>query len=716
MGRVGVVLGFLLLGTGSVQAGDSVEFRRDVIAALSRAGCNSGACHGSPQGKNGFRLSLRGGDPDLDFNTLVKEQGGRRVNLQRPEESLFLLKGSGRVSHQGGALFGRDSAVYTVLKRWVEEGCRDDKPSPLVKLEVTPSRAKLDQPKQQLSAKAHFADGTSRDVTDLTVFTTAATDASVTPGGLVTFNRTADVSILARYLDGITGARLAYVERDPKFAFTSPPPANAIDELVFARQKQLQLLPAAVAADEVFLRRVYLDAIGTLPTVDEARDFLDSKDADKRSKLIDKLLARDEFALFWALKWADVLRGSPTTISERGVHSFHRYLVKMVGEDRPITDLARDLLTSSGNTLNKPGANFYRVARTPEEAAETAAQLFLGVRVQCAKCHNHPFESITQTDYFGLAAFFAQVQFKGSQFGLDDEIVFVQPGREVQNPLTRRPQPPVAFGVKAGPFAPDDDRRRAFADWLTKPGNKYFAPSVANRVWFHLMGKGIVDPVDDFRDTNPPSNPELLQLLAEEFAKNGYRLKPLVRFILNSRTYQLADEAPKQSDRAANPDRYFVKASVRMLAAEQVLDAVSQATGVPESFKGYPAGTRALDLPEGGFEHPFLQAFSRPVRDVICECAREEDPSLPQVLHMLNNAGVLAKVRSPKGRVATWRKDGLTPDEIVERIYLATLSRRPTPHERDLVKRHLAGIENKAEGLQDVQHALLNVNEFLLRH
>jgi hypothetical protein len=340
----------------------------------------------------------------------------------------------------------------------------------------------------------------------------------------------------------------------------------------------------------------------------------------------------------------------------------------------------------------------------------------MGVRVQCAKCHNHPFESITQTDYYGLAAYFSQVQFKGTQFGLDDEIVYLQPGREVQNPLTRRPQPPVAFGSKPPAMSPDDDRRKAFADWLTSPDNRFFAPSVANRLWFHLIGKGIVDPVDDFRDTNPPSNPELLKLLAEEFAKSGYRLKPLIRLILNSHTYQLASDGPKQSLLAANPDRYFVKAAVRMLAAEQVLDAVSSATGVPESFKGYPAGTRAVDLPEGGIEHPFLQAFSRPVRDVICECAREDDPSLPQVLHMLNNAGVLSKVRSPKGRIAGWLKDGKSPEEIVERIYLATLSRRPTAHERDLVAKHLTTVQDKAAGLQDVQHALLNVNEFLLRH
>jgi hypothetical protein len=696
-----------------------VSFRTDVVAALSRAGCNSGACHGSPQGKNGFRLSLRGQDPDLDFTSLVKELGGRRVSRASPDDSLFLLKASGRVAHGGGQVLGRSEPAYRVLARWVAEGCRDEKAPALVRVEVTPGAERLpaDRPSVQLAARAYFADGTSRDVTDLTVFTSSdAAVAPVTRGGRVSFTRTAEASVLVRYLTGITSARLSWVKPDPAYAFRGPKPANVIDELVFAKQKELQLLPAKICSDEVFLRRVYLDATGTLPTPEEAREFLDSKDTDRRAKLIDRLLGREEYAQFWAMKWADVLRGSPVTISERGVHSFHRYLVRSVADDKPVTQFARELLTGTGNTLNKPAANFYRVTRTPEDSAEAAAQLFLGVRVQCAKCHNHPFENITQADYYGLAAFFARVQFKGSQFGLDDEIVYLQPGRELNNPLTRKPQPPVAFGTPVGPLGPDDDRREQFADWLTDPKNKFFARSVANRVWFHLVGRGIVDPVDDFRDTNPPSNPELLDALAANFAKNGYRLKPLVRLILNSDTYQLASELPPQSPSAADPARYFAAAQVRMLTAEQILDAVSSATGVPETFKGYPAGTRAIALPEGGVNHPFLQAFAKPVRDVICECAREDDPALPQVLHLLNNAGLLAKVRSADGRVAGWVRAGHDDAKVVEQIYLATMSRRPTARERELVAKHLAEAKDRAAGLRDVQHALLNLNEFLLRH
>ncbi len=697
-----------------------VDFRTDVIAALSSAGCNQGSCHGSPLGKNGFRLSLRGHDPDLDLALLTRAEMGRRVDLQRPENSLFLLKGTGRVPHQGGVVLRDSDPAYRILLRWVAEGCRDAGASPIAKLEVSPARRQLpsDAPEQQLTVRAHFKSGEVRDVTELTVFSVNDLEAaSVSRNGLVHFKQTAEVSVLVRYLNQFASARLTYVHTDPQFVFQAPKPANFVDELVFARQRELQLLPAPVASDEVFLRRVYLDVIGALPTPEEAKSFLDSRDADKRSKLIDKLLERDEFAAFWALKWADVMRGSPVTLSERGVHSFHRYLVKTVAEDRPLNEFAREMLVSLGNTLNKPAASFYRVARTPEEAGETFAQLFLGVRVQCAKCHNHPFENITQTDYYGLAAYFAQVQRKGEKFMLDDEIVYLAPGHEVQNPQTHKNQEPMAFGTPAGKLTADDDRREKLADWLTQPDNPYFAPSLVNRTWYHLLGVGIVSPVDDFRATNPPSNPELLRSLSDDFVKHGYRLKPLLRTILNSKTYQLASSAPKQSPYAARAERYFSKAKVKMLSAEQVLDAVSQATGVPEAFKGYPLGTRAVELAEGGVNHPFLQAFAKPVRDAVCECAREDDPSLPEMLQLLNNANLLAKLKSPKGRIAVWLAAGDDSKSATEKVYLATLSRRPTPAEFAIALRHVDTLKGDlSQAMQDLQFALMNTSEFLLRH
>ncbi len=728
---------------------DPVDFQTDVIAAISKAGCNQGACHGSPQGKGGFRLSLRGFDPVLDFATLTREEFSRRTNPNAPDESLILRKGLAQVPHQGGVRFKQTDAEYQLLRAWIDEGCRPSPVPPattlagnnakkpavptvpkLVRLEVLPGARRLaeNRPIQQLIAIAHFDNGTARDVTDLSVFSTNEKEAaSVNRDGLVEFSRTAEVAFLVRYLDRITGVRLSYLQRDAEFVFKSPAESNVVDRHVFAKQRELQLLPAELVRDDVFLRRVFLDVTGVLPTPDEAKRFLDSAEANKRAKLIDELLERDEYAQLWALKWADLMRGSDVTISRRGVHSFHRYLVERFRNDRPFDEFARETLTSLGNTLHKPGANFHRIARTPDEAAEAMAQLFLGVRIGCAKCHNHPFEAITQDDYYGLAAYFARVKFKGKQFMVDDEIIYLDRNSEVRHPTKNVNLAPIALGSlasempgytsPAGELTPDDDRRERLVAWLTRAENPYFARSTANRVWYHLFGRGIVEPVDDFRDTNPPSNPELLDELARTFVASGYRIKPVLRLILNSSTYQLdTRQVAKQSRYAAAADPYFTHSVPRMLTAEQLLDAVCSVTGVPEEFPGYPRGTRAMELAEGAIEHPFLKAFAKPVRDVTCECAREDDPSLSQVIHLLNNRGIVENIKSSSSHVSRWLAAGKSDDELTELIYLLTLSRRPTTGEHDLVRAHLAKVGNRAAGFHDLQHALLNANEFLLRH
>ncbi len=727
---------------------DPVDFETDVIAAVSKAGCNQGACHGSPQGKGGFRLSLRGFDPVLDFTTLTREEFGRRTNVNAADESLILRKGLGEVPHQGGTRFRRVDAEYQILRGWIDEGCRPSllpaaatvlngqKPTPapaapkLVRLEVLPGTRRLAEkhPQQQLVARAHFDNGTVHDVTDLCVFSTNEKEtATVNRDGLVEFNHTAEVAFLVRYLDRITGVRLSYLQCDPEFVFRSPAEANSVDRHVFAKQRELQLVPTELVRDDVFLRRVFLDVTGCLPTPDEARRFLDSTEPNKRAKLIDELLERDEYAQFWALKWADLMRGSDVTITRRGVHSFHRYMVERFRADRPFDEFARETLTSLGNTLHKPGANFHRIARTPDEAAEAMAQLFLGVRIGCAKCHNHPFEALTQDDYYGLAAYFARVKFKGKQFMVDDEIIYLDRNGDVRHPTKNVNLAPVAFGTPAsampgynkpaGELGPDDDRRERLVNWLTRPENPYFARSTVNRVWYHLFGRGIVEPVDDFRDTNPPSNPELLDQLANEFVQSGFRIKPVLRLILNSSTYQLdARPVAKQSKLAANADPYFTHAVPRMLTAEQLLDAVCGVIGVSEEFPGYPRGTRAVELAEGAIEHPFLKAFAKPVRDVTCECAREDDPSLSQVIHLLNNRGIVENLKSSASHVSALLASGKSDDEVAEQIYLLTLSRRPTTSERDLVRAHLAKVGDRKLGFYDLQHALLNSNEFLLRH
>ena len=705
-------------GDGQVR---DVEFATDVIAALNRAGCNQGACHGSPQGKGGFRLSLRGFDPAFDFTSLVRESFGRRTNTIQAENSLILQKALGRIPHQGGIRFKRTDSAYLTLKNWIDQGCRPSAVSrKLVRLEVIPSARRLPEshPRQQIIALAHFEDGTVRDVTRLAVFTSNNQDAAtVTREGLVEFQRTAESSLLVRYLDKIVGSRLTYVRRDPRFVFRSPKAANYVDEHIFARQRELQIQPAELTSDAAFLRRASLDVIGTLPTVEEARRFLDSKDPKKRSMLIDELLQRDEFAAFWALKWADIMRGSTVTSSQRGVFSFHRYLLKQFREDRPFDQFARETLTGLGSTLNNPPANFFRVCRTPDVMAESMSQLFLGVRIGCAKCHNHPFESITQDDYYGFAAYFARVKFKGTQFGLDDETVYLTRRDEVRHPLTNQNVAPAAFGQAVGELSPDDDRREKLTEWLTSPDNPYFARSIVNRLWYHLLGRGIVEPVDDFRNTNPPSNPELLDALAADFAKHGYRIKPILRVILNSQTYQLSSEAAaNQSPHAADSAAYFSHAQVRMLTGEQILDAISSATGIPAKFEGYPNGTRAIELAEGAVDHSFLQAFSKPVRDVTCECARDSDPSISQIIHLLNNPEIAANVTSPTSRGNRWLKSGKSDAEMLELLYLSTLSRRPSITEKQLATKYLATIGSREAGFADLQHALINSNEFLLRH
>lgn len=698
----------------------AIDYRTDVMAALSRAGCSQGACHGSPQGKGGFRLSLRGFDPAGDLQTLVREGSSRRTNPFEPDQSLILRKGSGRMPHQGGVRFQPTDTAYRVLRDWIAAGCPDSiAPRQLVSLEVLPGSRLLASSgaQQQLVALAKFADGSVVDVTGEAVFSVPMDPAvSVSANGLVEFTATAEANVLVRYLEQVRSVQLTYVATDKDYQFQGPAPANLVDEQIFAKQKLLQLQPAKVSSDEVFLRRVYLDVLGILPSPEEARRFLDSTAGDKRDKLIDELLVRDEFATYWALKWADVMRGNRTTISLRGVHGMHRYLITHFAEDRPMTQLAREILTARGNTFENPAASFYRVARTPDEAAESFGQLFLGVRIGCAKCHNHPFEALTQGDYYGLAAFFSRVKLKGKQFGLDDETVYLQRNGEVQHPLTRKNLDPVAFGYTPEKAGPDEDRRVPLADWLTTPDNRYFARSTVNRLWYHLLGRGIVEPVDDFRDTNPPSHPELLDALAAEFVKSDFKIKPVLKLILRSKTYQLAADAPQQSQHSAAAARYFTHTHVRMITSEQLLDAISSAIGVPDEYPGYPAGTRAGELAEGAVENHFLMATSRPVRDTACDCAREEDADLAGAIHLLNNPNLVKRIASPKSRIGLAVAARQSPAAMIETLYLATLSRRPTDREQKVAAGYLQEQGDLAAALQDLQHALLNGSEFLLRH
>ena len=704
-----------------------VSFRRDVIAAMNVGGCNMGACHGTPSGKNGFKLSLRGFDPAADYLQLTREQFGRRTDKHDPKASLLLLKAVGGVPHEGGQRFGLTSVPGEVMTAWLAEGLQDDPATlPAVKgVQVVPGSRVLKAPArwQQLGVVVTFADGKARDVTRLTNFSSSDPSiADVTPGGLVEFKRPGEIAVLCRYLEEMVAVRVTYLEPREGFAWPNPKPNNYVDDHVFAKLKQMSIAPSELCTDDEFVRRAYLDCVGRLPTVEETKAFLADKDAAKRDKLIDRLVDLPEFADFWALKWADVLRSSRKTIQVKGSYGFQAWLRGHFQRNTPVDVVVREIVTANGNTFSNPAANYYRIAKDPTGLAETTAQLFLGFRMQCAKCHNHPFERWTQDDYYGMAAWFAQVKTKPEPVigtrpagpnATAAEVVFNSRAGEVTQPRTGKTMKPRYVGVGEVDVKPGEDRREVLAKWLTSPENPFFAKSVANRVWFHLMGKGIVDPVDDFRDSNPSCNDELLDALAKDFAAKKFDMKYLVKTIMKSRTYQLS-AMPTDTNR--DDTKYFSHAVTKLLTAEQLLDSICDVTAVPEKFAGLPAGTRAVQLPDGEVNHPFLKTFGQPARELACECERESDGNLAQALQLINGPTVNEKIRNPNNRLGALLTAKKTDDEVLTELYYAALSRPPLHEEKKLALAHVAKAADKRKAWEDVLWALINTREFLFRH
>ncbi|MBY0587344.1 DUF1549 and DUF1553 domain-containing protein [bacterium] len=697
-----------------------ILFTEEVVPALTRSGCNSGACHGTPSGKNGFRLSLQGYLPDQDFLVLTREAVGRRINRLEPDQSLLLNKGVGRVPHDGGRRFGPENEAFQVVRQWIAEGAAPptDQWGSVVRLEVTPGLRVLRAPAkhQQIVVRAHFAGGAVRDVTPLVLFSSSDPSiAKVSKSGRVTFLGKGSAAILCRYLHLVDNAKLTHLTPTPGFVWSQPATAGEIDRLVFAKLEELQILPSDLCSDAEFVRRVHLDAIGVLPSPERVRSFLADTQPDtqsnRRTALIDEVLARPEYAKFWGLKWADVLRSTRKQVSYRGAHHFRRYLNETFAANKPFDQFVKELVTATGDPAVVPAANFYRVSRDPMECAESTAQLFMGVRMQCAKCHNHPFERWTQDDYYGLAACFARVGRKKTPSDVDKEVIFIARGGEVTHLRTGKVMSAKAPG--SSPFAESADRRQPLADWLASPANPYFAKSVVNRVWYHLLGKGIVDPVDDFRDSNPPRNEPLLNHLSTEFEKNKYDFRQLVRSILLSRTYQLSARTDPTN---AEDEKYFSHAYSRLLPAEVLLDALSTSTAVAEKYAGLPTGTTAVDLPDPEVSHEFLRAFGQPSREIVCECGRESDTTLSQALHLINGDVIHQKLRSPDNRVHAMLKAGTPPASIVEELYLASLSRMPTSAEQETAAKHIAKVGDPSRALEDLHWAILNSKEFLFRH
>jgi hypothetical protein len=704
-----------------------VSFRQEFIAALNVGGCNAGACHGTPSGKGGFRLSLRGYDPPADYLTLTREAFNRRTDRNEPEASLILLKALGKVPHEGGQRFRPDAVPAGVIRTWLAEGLQDDPPTAAGPQGVTilPGSRVLKAPArfQQLSVLAKLPDGGTRDVTRLTVVTSSdPAVAEVNVNGLVEFRQAGEVAILCRYLDIMETVRLTYLEPRPGFAWKDVPENNYIDKHVFAKLKLLSLPPSDLCTDEEFIRRAYLDVCAILPTADDVKAFVADTGKDKRAKLIDKLLGRPEYADFWTLKWADVLRNDRKTVQVKGTHVYQTWLHRHFVNNTPFDEVVRELLTADGSTSANPPANYYRVASEPTALAESTAQLFFGVRMQCAKCHNHPFERWTQDDYYSLAAFFARVRHKKDpgEPGPDaktagGEIIYGDRSGEVTQPRSGKVMPPKIMGRPAPAIPPGKDRREVLAEQVTGPDNPFFAKSVVNRVWFHVTGRGIVDPVDDFRESNPSANDELLDALAKDFVAHKYDVKYLIRTIMNSRTYQLSAQT---NDLNKDDTKYFSHAVTKLLTAEQLLDALCTATEVPEKFAGLPLGTRAVQLPDGEINHPFLKTFGQPARELACECEREGDSNLQQALQLINGPTINEKLRNANNRIGRLLGKKMSDIDVLCELYLATVSRLPAADEVSAALEHVrkAKPEDRRKAWEDVQWALVNSKEFLFRH
>ena len=695
-----------------------LSFRNEVLAVLTRAGCNTGKCHGSASGKDGFRLSLYGYDPEGDHDRLTKELAGRRINLALPEKSLLIQKAMGEVYHTGGQLLSEGDPHCRLLLSWLKAGASGDTaqtPAP-IGISVGPSKvvAARRGEVQELAVTARYSDGTDRDVTDLSVFlSNNDAAATVTADGFVTSTGAGSAFILARY-DEFTGGTEVIVRPSTEYQFPDLTPANYIDEHVFSRWRELHLSPSDLCSDEVFLRRAYVDLIGLLPTPEQQQQFLTSEDPDKRAQVVGHLLQDPAFRDMWIMKWAELLQiRSINGIVPKGLQLYDRWLRDQIHAGVPINEVVREVLGASGGTFENPAVTYFQTETTPQLLAENVAQAFLGTRIQCAQCHNHPFDRWTMDDYYGFATFFSRVAYKQAQDPREVTVYDVSTGG-LDHPIAGRKVIPAFLGSsQAADVAggQDAEYRRMVADWLTSPENTALSRNLANLVWAHFNGVGIVEPVDDFRVSNPPSNPELLEALAARLVEYRFDISKLARDICLSRTYQLssAKNASNEWD-----TRNFSHATLRRLRAEVLLDCMNLVTETSEELPGLPNGGRAIQVPDGRALHYFLNTFGRASRQTPCSCEVQTSPTLSQALHLLNGETTTGKIE--QGKVVQKLLDELAdPMQVVDSLYVRTLCRRPTAAESRAIRQRLSR-GNAEEQLQDLFWALLNSNEFTLNH
>jgi hypothetical protein len=697
-----------------------VSFVRDVMPILSKAGCNAGTCHGAQDGKNGFKLSLRGYDPRYDYDALVDELSGRRFDRSSPEQSLMLLKPTQGVPHVGGFLFDEQSRHYTILKQWITEGAAFDTVTRVQRLEVAPLNPVLQREGDAYSqtVTAYFDDGSSRDVTRDAVFSSsnfnvATVENAGAANGLVKALRRGETAMLVRYEGAYAVNRVTVLGDRSGFEWQASPEHNFVDAHVNTKLRQLKINPSPLCTDAEFLRRTHLDLTGMPPTGAQARAFLaDPRESRaKREAKIDELLDSQEYVDHWTLKWSDLLLSNRKLITEKGVWGFRDWIRSSISANRPYDKFVHELLTASGSTFETPAANYYRISREPAVLLENMTQVFIGTRFSCAKCHDHPFERWTQGQYYQLGAYFAGVGRKaGSRPG--DEVVYAlrSPGAVV-NPRTNvAASPSFPFQHAGYTENPQGALRDRLADWLVSDKNPYFATTVVNRYWSYLCGKGLIDPVDDIRSSNPPSNPELLKALVDDFTAHGMDLKHTLRTIARSHTYQRSYETNRWNEDDNDNYSHYMP---RRLSAEQLFDAIMVASDSPVTLPGVPAGFRATQLPDPNIQVGFLEMFGRAPREIPCECERTVDVSLAQTLSLINGPTVAEAVKHPQGLAARTAASGASPADMTEAIYLAVLGRAPTEAEKTGSVEYLSGVDNKQEAVEDLMWALMNSPAFL---
>jgi hypothetical protein len=692
-------LPILLLAAPSVaHAADSFHFENDILPILSRYGCNSSGCHGKAEGQGGFKLSVFSSDPEADYAALTKEGRGRRTFPAKPEESLLLRKGTGRIAHGGGTKLPLGSEDYRVLRDWIGAGMPIGSPDAprVVSLRVEPvERVMAPKAEQQLKVFAKYSDGTEKDVTRHSRFqSNAEAVASVGAGGIVAIHDVpGEAAVMAAYL-GEVGMFRVMVPRPGDLAKNALPQFNIIDKLVDAKLAKLNVAPSGLCDDADFLRRIYIDLTGTLPTPEEARKFLADTAKDKRTKLVESLLAKPEFADLWAMRWADLLRVDRQPLGHQRAYLYYKWIRDGIATNKPFDEFARELVTAEGPVTEVGPANFFKVVTKPGETASTISQVFLGVRITCAECHHHPFDRWKQSDYYGMSAFFTT--------------------GGTTHPRTKKEVYAYALGTEMPPANPRGDRRLPFAEWMTKPDNPFFARNLANRTWAWMLGRGFVEPVDDVRATNPPSNPELLDALAKYLVENKYDMRKLIVLIASSRVYQTTVTPNTTNEK---DERNFSRAYFKRPDAEVLLDMICQSLGVPEKFNGSPGITRAVQLWDSKARHEFLKLFGRPNRVTACECERTREPSVSQVLNLLNSNEIQAKLTHEGGTVARLVRTQNDDAKLMEELYLTFFSRLPTADEKDVGVKHLKKYpNNRRAAAEDLAWALMNSTEFLFNH